>query len=119
METSPRTLGAYLRTARTARKLTLRDVEELAEVSNAYLSQVEGGRVVSPSPNVLFRLSKLYKIPYTELLRLAGYPVPTRSKPARATQFAARVGELSTAEEDALLEYLQFLRTKNPRGGDR
>ncbi len=45
------TLGEYLGSIRTDRKLTLRAVEEATnkEVSNAYLSQIENGKIQKPS----------------------------------------------------------------------
>jgi len=49
------TLGQYLASIRNDRKMTLRQVEEASgkEVSNAYLSQLENGKILQPSPNIL------------------------------------------------------------------
>lgn len=46
------TLGAFLRKARSDAKLTQRQVEDATsgEVSNAYLSQLESGKIKSPGP---------------------------------------------------------------------
>jgi len=65
-----------LRTARERKGLTLRAVEQATEVSNAYLSQLESGKIKQPSPIVLHKLSQLYGISYADAMRFAGYPLP-------------------------------------------
>ena len=101
------TLGEYLAGARKRRALTLRDVESKTGISNAYLSQLENNKVREPSPTVLDKLSKTYGVPYLECLRLTGYPVPEDMSISRV---AARLGETTPEEENALAEYLQFWR---------
>lgn len=41
--------------------LTLREVEEQTGISNAYLSQLENGKIKKPSYNTVETLDKLYK----------------------------------------------------------
>jgi HTH-type transcriptional regulator, competence development regulator len=60
--------------------LTLRAVEQATEVSNAYLSQLESGKIKQPSPIVLYKLSQLYGVSYADAMRFAGYPLPDNSK---------------------------------------
>ena len=105
-------LGAFLRDARTRLGLTLRDVEAKIEISNAYLSQLEGGKIKQPSPQILHSLCEHYSIPYAVALELAGYPVPKRSRTPVAARFAAKLGETTPEEEEAIVQYLQFLRTR-------
>ena len=64
------TLGEHLARLRTASGLTLRQVEEATqkEVSNAYLSQLEKGKITKPSPNVLHALADAYKTSYEDLM---------------------------------------------------
>jgi len=50
-------LGEYLREQRTSAKLSLRQLSELAGVSNPYLSQIEG-RLKRPSANDIRQLAK-------------------------------------------------------------
>jgi hypothetical protein len=46
----------------------------------------------------------------------AGYPLPETVKETdSATRLAARVGETTREEEDALVDYLMFLRSRNQR----
>ncbi|MGC2223813.1 MAG: helix-turn-helix transcriptional regulator [Methylocella sp.] len=111
------TLGQYLASIRTDRKLTLRQVEEATdnEVSNAYLSQIENDKIKQPSPNVLHALSEIYNIDYGCLMEMAGHITPTKNRGqedrhGRIATFANH--HLTPAEESALIDYLQFIRRK-------
>lgn len=114
-------LGEYLAEVRRIKKLSLREVEEATkqEVSNAYLSQLENGHIKKPSPNVLFSLSSVYAVPYELLMEKAGYIAQTTDQQfqSQSGTTATFCGEsLSRDEEEALLEYLAFIRTrKNQR----
>ena len=110
-------LGRYLRSLRQRQALTLRAVEKETAVSNAYLSQLEGGKIRNPSPTVLHRLSRFYGSSYATLMKSAGYPVPGEGEGQdRELGFAARIGPVTSEEEDDLIEYLEFLRSKRKRG---
>lgn len=74
-------LGQFLASTRQHKKLTLRVVEAKTGVSNAYLSQIENGKIGSPSPVILRKLSDFYGISYSTTLELAGYPLPNSEKP--------------------------------------
>lgn len=119
-------LGAYLSAIRGVRRLTLRAVEEATggEVSNAYLSQLENNKISRPSPNVLHSLAKVLVIPYETLMEKAGYLPPETveveglrsAPPAKQSRPSVFAGEnLTPEEEEALLEYLSFLRSR--KGG--
>ena len=108
-------LGIFLSSARTKLGFTLRAVEEETGISNAYLSQLEHGKIKTPAPQNLYKLSEIYQVPYELLMELAGYPVPeARSTEPRSSidTFAARVGGVTEEEEEALVEYLQFIRSR-------
>jgi transcriptional regulator with XRE-family HTH domain len=65
--------GEYVRKLRKAKGLTLKQVEGAAEVSNAYISQIERGLRRPPHPDILKRLAKVYEVTHHELLIAAGY----------------------------------------------
>jgi HTH-type transcriptional regulator, competence development regulator len=115
----PIELGALLADLRTAKGLSLRDVEEAtgAAVSNAYLSQLENGKIRKPSPNVLHRLAEVYGVRYETLMEKAGYLLPSAAKESgprrRLAVFA--IDDLTAEEEEELLKYLAFLRSRGPR----
>lgn len=95
--------------------LTLRAVEEATGISNAYLSQLEKGKIKRPSPLVLYKLSDVYKVPYTELFRLIGYPLPDNLSDTGAANMKSRIGPITQDEEESLIEYLEFLRSRNQK----
>jgi len=106
-------LGSTLKDARTGLGWTLRDAEEKTGVSNAFLSQLEGGKIKQPSPNVLHKLSEAYQLSYALIMEYAGYPVPAEAQfSSQEKRFMSRMGAVSTSEQNALLEYLSFLRAK-------
>lgn len=116
---TPLSLGAYLKSIREDRGLTLRDVEESTskEVSNAYLSQIENNKIKNPSPNILNALAELYGISFEGLMRRAGYLKTTPraegsdERHGRAATFAEH--NLTPSEEKELLDYLKFMRSRN------
>ena len=110
-------LGRIIKKARTDLKLSQRDVEEATgkEVSNAYLSQIESGKVTKPSPHILYSLASALSLSYESLMERAGYIVPTSSradcaKHGRAATFS--VDNLTSDEERELLDYLNFIRMR-------
>jgi transcriptional regulator with XRE-family HTH domain len=119
MATKVDKLGELLADARARRKSTLRAVQDAVGISNAYLSQLETGKVQSPSPVVLHKLSELYDLPYAMVMELAGYPLPQNFKGGGpgGSRLAARIGETTPEEEDAIVEYLRFIRTQRSRKG--
>ena len=113
----PGELGALLADLRTAKGLSLRQVEEATgrAVSNAYLSQLENGKIKKPSPNVLHRLAEVYVVPYESLMEKAGYLLPSENGGRRRRRLAAfAIDDLTAEEEEELLKYLAFLRTRSP-----
>ena len=112
----PNELGALLADLRKAKGFSLREVEEgtAKAISNAYLSQLENGRIRKPSPNVLHALAGVYAVPYETLMEKAGYLLPSQGKAGgRRRRLAAFAIDDLTAEEEAeLLKYLAFLRSR-------
>lgn len=116
MNEASKNLGRFLREARQRKQLTLRAVESATAISNAYLSQLESGRIRQPSPTLLHKLSELYGVSYADAMRHAGYPVPGDDHSSETPRPLARFGEITPEEEVALSEYLDFLRSKERRG---
>ena len=69
------TLGDYLREQRTTAQLSLRQLGELAGVSNPYLSQIERG-LRRPSAEVLQQIAKALRISAEQLYIRAGIVSP-------------------------------------------
>lgn len=107
------TLGSFLAKARTAANKSLRTVERETGISNAYLSQLENEKIKAPSPQNLHRLADYYSVPYALLMELAGFPMPNGSEGTpSAASAAARIGPVTADEEEALVDYLQFIRSR-------
>src|SRR5688572_30352677 len=83
-------LATLLTDLRTAKGLSLREVEEATgkAVSNAYLSQLENGKIRKPSPNVLYTLAEVYAVPYEALMEKAGYLLPSENGTGRRNGLA-------------------------------
>lgn len=119
--TAKPTLGQYLTSIRVDRQMTQRQVEEATEkqVSNAYLSQIETGKIQKPSPNILHALAELYAVSFEGLMDMAGYLPPSRGRSSeqrhgRIATFAEH--NLTPAEESELLDYLKFMRSRKRPG---
>ena len=113
----PSDLGALLSDLRTAKGFSLREVEEATgkAVSNAYLSQLENGKIKKPSPNVLHSLAEAYVVTYEALMEKAGYLLPSEADGGRRKGLTAfAIDDLTAEEEEELLKYLAFLRSRAP-----
>jgi transcriptional regulator with XRE-family HTH domain len=102
---------------RVAKGLSLRQVEETTDkaLSNAYLSQLEKGKIQKPSPHVLHSLAAAYAVPYETLMEKAGYLLPSEANEGGRgrTLTAFAIDDLTAEEEEELLKYLAFLRSRN------
>jgi transcriptional regulator with XRE-family HTH domain len=109
--------GEYLRTQRRLAKLTLRELSELANVSNPYLSQVERG-LHRPSVQVLTALAKALDMSAETLFAhaagLSGDDADVA--PAVDTETAIRNDpHLDGAQKEALLAVYRSYRD-SPKG---
>ncbi len=94
--------GEFIREERQRHKLSLRSLAHRTAVNAAYLSRVEVGKV-SPSGQMIRRLSKVLSCDEDELLLLAGrLPAELRAmiekEPRRVTSALRKLGELAVAE---------------------
>ena len=109
-------LSKTLREIRLVRGHSLREVEDATRISNTYLSQLERGDASKPSPDKLQALAEFYKVPYTDLMREAGYLQKTERTDGKprlnpsAVQAALMTANLSPEEEEQVVKYIQFLR---------
>ena len=94
-------LGEFIRLQREIAHLSLRQLGELADVSNAYLSQVERG-LYQPSAQVLKGIADALQISAAELYARAG--LLDEQGRAPSVEEAVRLDERLTPEQkDALL----------------
>lgn len=109
-----RSLAETLREIRKLRGCSLREVEEATDISNAYLSQLEKGDALKPSPDKLHALAEFYRVPYEGLMQTAGYLTPSAGSAPQASvsaiQSALMTTQLTPEEEEQVVKYIQFLR---------
>lgn len=98
-------VGEYLKEQRLASRLSLRQLSELAGVSNPYLSQIERG-LRKPSAEVLQQLAKALRISAEQLYVQAGLISPDSPAANGASVEAAVLADhrLTTAQRQSLLE---------------
>lgn len=109
-------IGSTLKEARKNVSLTLREVEDMSGISNAYLSQLENGKIKNPSVNILSKLSSIYRVPLKKLLVKANIIERENEKKLEANfSFAQRVAfkaeDLSEEERTEVLRYLEYIKT--------
>jgi HTH-type transcriptional regulator, competence development regulator len=108
--------GNYFKALRESKGMTLREVEKKADVSNAYLSQLEQGKIKQPSPLTLHKLSELFGVSYELLMEKVGYPTlkkdTKRDVNEIKTSISYRVGHITKEEELELINYLKFIRNR-------
>ena len=112
-------LGALLRAQRVAADLSLRDLADRTNVSNAYLSQLERG-LHEPSLRVLAAISAALGAPLESLLRHAGLldePGAGATPAPHETEAAIlRDPQLTEPQRTALLSiYRSYVPTRRTR----
>lgn len=106
-------LGAFIRAQRQQAKVSLRQLAELADVSNPYLSQIERG-LRRPSAEILSQIAKGLRISAETLYVKAGLmEAPTTSC---EVELAIRDDEkLTDRQKQALIEiYRTFCSSEQP-----
>ena len=109
------TLANLLKEQRKNLGITLRKAEEDTGISNAYLSQVENGKINQPTPRTLRKLSDYYDISYQRLLELAGHPIFSPYQIKTQHRIMREFENLTQTEERELKDYLRFIRTRRRR----
>jgi transcriptional regulator with XRE-family HTH domain len=117
------TLGALLRAGRTARGLSLREVERRIGIANGHLSQIETNTIGKPEMAILWELAALYELDFARLLELAGHigqPRDSARQRSRTTVALRAMHALSPADQDDALRYMAELKARrDAEGGPR
>lgn len=105
-----------LRDLRDRSGLTLRQVEEATDISNAYLSQLENGKIKHPSATILYKLSKLYSTNIEDLLIAAG--MIKDEERVIPVQLKESIEERLEKLHEALEELMKLKEWKDKHGKD-
>jgi transcriptional regulator with XRE-family HTH domain len=93
-------LGAFIRTQRRMANLSLRQLAELTQLSNPYLSQIERG-LHQPSVRVLKQISDALNLSAETLMAQAGLIDAVAAGPAGSGE-GAQAGPKAPLTEDAI-----------------
>src|SRR5919109_5533520 len=94
-------LGEFIRLQRELAQLSLRQLAELSDVSNAYLSQVERG-LYQPSAHVLKGIAEALEISAEELYARAGL-LDDEARPPSVEEAIRLDDRLTPDQKEALL----------------
>jgi transcriptional regulator with XRE-family HTH domain len=108
-------LGAFIRAQRQLANLSLRQMADLAQVSNPYLSQLERG-LHEPSVRVLQSIARALNVSAETLLTHAGVDGDAETPELPDTETAIRSDDrLSDDQKQALLTvYRSYVQTNAP-----
>jgi transcriptional regulator with XRE-family HTH domain len=114
-----RALGEFIRSQRQVAHLSLRQLSELARVSNPYLSQVERG-LYKPSAEVLKAIADALEISCEALYARAGLLDSDALQAAVSVEDAVRMDARLTAEQKSalLVLYRSLVGTPSVRVAD-
>ena len=114
-ESQLKALGSYLRAQRRLANLSLRQMADMAQISNPYLSQIERG-MHEPSVHVLRSLAKALNVSAETVLEQAGLIAEPDNSDNVDTESAIR-GDAQLSEEQklALLAVYRSYRAANRR----
>jgi transcriptional regulator with XRE-family HTH domain len=114
-------LGAFIRTQRKLADLSLRELADLTQVSNPYLSQLERG-LHQPSVRVLKAIAEALNMSAETLLQQAGLLQADESEPAApsgdaSVEDAIRAdGSLSDEQKAALINVYRTMAAQRRPG---
>jgi len=112
-------VGEYLREQRLASKLSLRQLADLAGVSNPYLSQIERG-LRKPSADVLQQIAKALRISSEQLYVQAGILDPREGLEGATETAILGDPRLTERQKQSLLDvYTSFLALNSGEGAAR
>lgn len=129
------TVWEYLRSIRAAKGYTMRVVIDLikeavkngnleaqADISRGYLSNLEAGKYIHPSPFKLKGLALAYNVPYELLLNKAGYWDKTSKKvkeDAAFTLMLKEVQDMTVKERQTVLDYIEYVKSRRIKKYDK
>jgi len=90
-------LGAFIRAQRTQAQMSLRDLADLSNVSNPYLSQIERG-LHEPSVRVLKAISEALNVSIDTLLSRAGLGADSDPNASTIDERASDAGSAITSD---------------------
>lgn len=115
-------LGQFIRSQRKLAQLSLRELAALADLSNAYLSQIERG-LHQPSMRVMKSLADAFELSTETLLEQAGILDEDEADPSHGSEVVRAIradARLTPTQKEALLSvYSGFVGPAEAAAGER
>ena len=108
------TLANLIREARLARNLSQRKLSSILNMSNAYASHLESGRI-QPTVQTLRNIASTLRLPYGRLALLAGYIDKDVYDTPNTQNYMKRltdIGDLNDEEWKSVLDFVRYIRSK-------
>ena len=108
------TLAKLIREARLARNLSQRKLSSILNMSDAYASHLERGRI-QPTVQTLRNIASTLRLPYGRLALLAGYLDKDVYDTPNTQDYMKRltdIGDLNDEEWKSVLDFARYIRIK-------
>ena len=108
------TLAKLIREARLARNLSQRKLSSILNMSDAYASHLESGRI-QPTVQTLRNIASTLRLPYGHLALLAGYLDKDIYDTPNTQDYMKRltdIGDLNDEEWKSVLDFARYIRSK-------
>tara|TARA_B100001245_G_scaffold227350_1_gene203657 strand:- start:21 stop:392 length:372 start_codon:yes stop_codon:yes gene_type:complete len=107
-------LAKLIREARLARNLSQRKLSSILNMSDAYASHLESGRI-QPTVQTLRNIASTLRLPYSRLALLAGYLDKDVYDTPNTQDYMKRltdIGDLNDEEWKSVLDFARYIRSK-------
>lgn len=108
--------GRRLREVRETNGDSLREVARRSDLNSGYLSQLENGKIIHPSPSILEKVARGYGLRFEDVLRWTGYVREPEEEvtpnQAVALSTVADLGDPSDEELQTLKAIVDLLQSK-------
>ncbi len=108
------TLAKLIREARLARNLSQRKLSSILNMSDAYASHLESGRI-QPTVQTRRNIASTLRLPYGRLALLAGYIDKDVYDTPNIQDYLKRltdIGDLNDQEWKSVLDFARYIRSK-------
>ena len=109
-------ISEVLKKLRNSKGYSLRQVEKKTGISNAYLSQLENGKIGKPSPHILYSLSEVYETSYNDLMKLIGYIKKEEGERVKEKVMSdvafSSMKDLTSDEKEQVLRFIGYLKSQ-------
>lgn len=105
-------LGIFIKNKRTEKRLSIRRLAELANISHTEVKRIEDGLRKQTSPQVLRSIASALCVPYEDLLAAAGYIDEPIEEIGTAVAGIKDAEDLSQEEVEQVNRFIAFLKSQ-------